>query len=475
MNETVTLVGLDFGTTTSCASIASARLACHSATGRIELRDVDLRYCSEHVFTPFLGEQLDEVRLAEHLEQWLKDVRETDVFGGGAMITGLAAQASNAAGFASQIRRRLKNAVVAVAADPCLESWLAFMGNCSELSRANPSLPFLNLDIGGGTTNVALGRNAEVLQIGSYSVGARHLQFVPGTYRITAVSRYARPLLKHVGIRKGIGDTFTESEVLAIVDWYLSLLESLVTGCCRSDDDPLTALHRQVPFDCAAENADCAVTLSGGVGYLAYRALRGHELPDTTAFGDLGIDLARRLVQREIWRQRLTQFVPCGLGRATLFGLLRHQTQVSGSTLHLNDSRILPLSDLVILGSLSPASPPAEVDRLVVLAARTARGACLRIDLAGCDRASICLLADQLRTQIESESAFQHIPLVLLVRENLGKVLGQWVTNWGRSSVKVVVIDEIDLHDTQFASIGRLHQGVVPLSLFGMNAVGGSS
>jgi ethanolamine utilization protein EutA len=167
--------------------------------------------------------------------------------------------------------------------------------------------------------------------------------------------------------------------------------------------------------------------------------------------------------------------VPTGLGRATLFGLLRHNTQVSGSTLHLSDTRRLPLSDLVILGSVSPATPPAEVERLVALAGRTAQGACLRIDLAQCDRASIRGLAEQLRQSIAKQTAIEHIPLVLLVGENLGKVLGQWVTEWGRSPAKIVVIDEIDARDAQFACVGRLHQGVLPVSFYGMNVSGASS
>jgi ethanolamine utilization protein EutA (predicted chaperonin) len=57
------------------------------------------------------------------------------------------------------------------------------------------------------------------------------------------------------------------------------------------------------------------------------------------------------------------------------------------------------------------------------------------------------------------------------MRENLGKVLGQLITNWGRSPAALVVIDEIDARDTQFASIGRLQQGVLPVSFYGMSAV----
>lgn len=470
MRKTVTLVGLDFGTTTSSAAIASGRLMQNPVTRRMEIRDLAPQFCSEQVFTPFSGDLLDESRLADYLDEWLGKIPSAEVFGGGAMITGLAAQASNAAGVARQVRRRLKDAVIATAADPCLESWLAFMGNCWELSRANPERHFVNLDIGGGTTNIALARSGEVLRTGSYFVGARHIQFEPGGYQITALSAYARRLLTHLDIHKNIGDELSQTDVQRIVDWYLLLLEAAVTGKSRRKPDEVTALHEQVPFDSEVDLAECAVTLSGGVGQLAYRRLQSGAWPKTTAFGDLGVDLAQQLVLRPFWREHLSRWMPAGQGRATLFGLLRHNTQVSGSTVYLSDPNTLPLSDLVILGSVSPTTPPDEVTRLIAHAKRTAHGACLRVELPQDDRTSIRALADQIRQSVALHASSGPIPLLLLVRENLGKVMGQLVTNWGRSPTPLVVIDEIDTRDTQFASIGRLQQGVLPVSFHGMSA-----
>ena len=61
MTDDVKLIGLDFGTTTSSAVIAAARLARSGVTGRMELSQVRECYRSELVFTP-LDEQdrLDE-------------------------------------------------------------------------------------------------------------------------------------------------------------------------------------------------------------------------------------------------------------------------------------------------------------------------------------------------------------------------------------------------------------------------------
>ena len=105
------------------------------------------RYRSEMVFTP-LGDddRLDERQVESYLDAWLAagQVQPENVFGGGALLTGLTAQKENAAALVRLIRQRLGNALVATADDPCLESWLSFLGSCGDLSRpsraSNPQL-----------------------------------------------------------------------------------------------------------------------------------------------------------------------------------------------------------------------------------------------------------------------------------------------------------------------------------------------
>jgi ethanolamine utilization protein EutA len=475
MSARVLLVGLDFGTTTSCAVVASAAVVCNSVTGRMELSQVEQVYQSDQVFTPLVDDRLDEARLAAYLDSWLARVDRACLFGGGVVITGLAAQKANAAAFVRQTRRYLKDALIAVGEDPCLESWLAFMGNCVDLSKAHPQRMFLNLDIGGGTTNLAAGRSGEVLRTGSVFVGARHVQLVPGGYQIVRLSSYALALFEHLGIHKGVGDHLTESDVQTIVKWYLALLQTAVCGTGDLSADPLAAMHWQVPFHLPAEPKELAITLSGGVGQLVYSHLQGAAWPATTAFGDLGIDLAKGLAESSFWRARLQAFRPTTLGRATVYGLLRYNTQVSGSTLYLSDPKLLPLGDLVILGTIGTHTLADEMERLLVLANRTAHGACLRIELSDDDLAALRSLATTMQQSLARLSSTARVPLVLLLRKNLGKVFGQYLTNWGASPVPLVVIDEIDARDVQFAHLGFLREGVVPVSFYGMTPPGESS
>ena len=207
-------------------------------------------------------------------------------------------------------------ALVATADDPGLESWLAFLGSCDALSCANPETPILNLDIGGGTTNLAIGKAGQVLRTGCLSIGARHLQVEPGGYRIRSLTPQAKATLAHLGIARDVGHQLTRGEVDAVLDFYLRIIESESQPEARHADVDIRRGYEQVPFHLPRDVGSYAVTLSGGVGELVYAHLRGEPWPSTTKFGDLGIDLARRFIETSPWANQLNskKFVPAGGG-----------------------------------------------------------------------------------------------------------------------------------------------------------------
>lgn len=531
MSDEVQLLGLDFGTTTSSAVVATASLTRSAVTGRMELSRISERYRSEMVFTPLRDDdRLDEQQLEDLLDRWLAAgaVRREKLFGGGALLTGLAARQENAAALVRLVRRRLGEAFVATADDPCLESWLAFMGGCAGLSRSLPQQPILNLDIGGGTTNLALGINGEVLHTGCLFVGARHVQVVPGGYRIVRVSRYARALLDALGVRKGSGDCLVDAEVEAVLGYYLGLLETAATGVPEPFRTPLGRLHQQVPFrpgryvsreSCAVDGrrrgreslagrsdatrsdlppkrtpdpggvatsitnlglpdvpgtpgtriTDVAVTFSGGVGELIYACLQGQPWPPTTHYGDLGIDLAQRIVRSPFWSEHLHKWRPASAGRATVYGLLRHSTEVSGSTLFLPHPEVLPLTDVPILGSLNGSSTDAHLGDLVDLIRRSARGGCVQVSVGTHEAAAVRVFGERFAAALRQVAFPAQHPLVLVVRENLGKVLGHYITQWGRLPLNLIVIDEVAVRNAQYVQLGALRSQVVPVSFYGLN------
>jgi ethanolamine utilization protein EutA len=476
MANAVKLIGLDFGTTTSSAVVATARLFHNAVTGRTDLTDVHECFRSDLVFTPVRDNRLDIPKLEEYLDAWLDGgaVRPNEVFGGGALLTGLTAQKDNARALVQLIRRRLGSALAATADDPCLESWLAFMGSSAALSRARPEVTVLNFDIGGGTTNIALGKAGEVLRTGCLFVGARHVQVEPGSYRIVNVSSYARTLLDSLQITKGRGDRLTQPEVDAVVGFYVTLLTAAASGVMEAFQGPVARLHEQVAFHLPPAKEPPVVTFSGGVGELVYAHMQGKPWPPTTHYGDLGIDLARRLVSCERWAGDLQKYRPASAGRATVYGLLRHSTEISGSTVFLPRPEVLPLEEMPIFGTLSSAAGDSHLRDLLKLVRRSPGGGCLYVVLAEQGAAGVRALGEKIRRILREDAFPAAHPLVLLVQENVGKVLGHYVTGWGTLPLNLVVLDEIAVPDAQYAQIGAMRNQVIPVSFYGLREKGDS-
>lgn len=468
------LIGLDFGSTTSSAMLATARIGVSSATGRMEFGRPSILYRSEPIFTPFCGDELELDRIEELIDGWLaaSEVALEEIFAGGAIITGLAARRRNAAQLAALVERKIGEAVIATADDPALESWLAFMGAASALSRGLGGRPVLNLDIGGGTTNPAVGVAGNVAATGCHFVGARHVQLAPGTLRVTGLSPFALALLEHLGIERRPGDELTEAELDAVVGFYARALEAITLDDQSFFATGVGRVHEQVPFRRPPGVSDPVVLFSGGVGELVYAHAAGIPLPGRTYFGDLGVELAGAILGSEILSAHVRAFVPENRGRATVYGMTLHSTEVSGTTLFLRDRGALPLRDLPVVAHLPSDAGEATFAEALALARRSARGACIQVSHGRETRMTL----DDVRglgTSLARASAAvpppDGLPIVLLLTENVGKAVGSYASDWGRSPLNLIVIDEIPVRDAQFVNIGRDRNGVVPVSFYGMH------
>jgi ethanolamine utilization protein EutA len=473
------LVGVDIGSTTTSAVVAEARLAESGPSGRVTLSDVRERLRSPLCFTPFRDGAVDAGRVLELVDGWLAEagVSAEALFGGGALITGLAARSPDAPALAERLRDRLGRALIATARDPRLESWLAFMGNVAELSRRHPAVPFLNVDIGGGTTNLALGAAGEVSRTGSLAIGARHVQVEPGTLRVVRLSAEARAIFGALSIAVRAGDDLEPRATGALLDVWVSALEAVVLGGTAAlGSHPFGDLLVETPMELPAPGSGAGEAraapvrvYSGGVGELVYRAARGEDL-GWTPHGDLGALLAGRIVGSPVLGADVLRWAPEGGGRAVAYGLLRYATDLSGATVHLPRPDVLPLRDVPIVASLSPASTDADIEAAAALARGASMGGCLEITLPDGRAATVRAMAGRVARALGPAPLCAERPLVLLVSRNAGKVLGAYLTDWGRSPHRdgVIVLDEIGRPGACFLHIGRLHDGVVPVSFFGM-------
>ena len=468
--DSVLLLGLDIGSTTSAVLIAKARLERGSQGTVLRCRADDVVYRPAPDFTPMTHDGLDEQALGVLLDRWLSEsgIVVDEVFAGGALVTGLAAQAGNIDRVERLVTERLGEQLVANASDPTLESWLAFMGSCALLSRATPEAAVINLDIGGGTTNPAWGRNGAVQATGCCAIGARHLQFEPGTYHLRAVSPVGLRLLDSLGLTKRPGETLTHAEVAQVVNFQVAALESLVTvGQIQAE---LRWLE-DIPFE-PQPAGPRIVTFSGGIGELIYAHAKGEPWPGTTCFGDLGVDLARAIVDSPVLSVDIYTHIPEQQGRATVTGLALNSSEISGASLYLPDASRLPLRNLPVIGQLHAAMPDAALAALLTLARGCQSGVCYQLAFADNDNPgaeAIRAFGLRLAAAIQGAGLDPALPLVFLLQVNAGKALGNYISDWGQTAQRLLVIDEVPVRDARFVNIGRSRSGVVPVTFYGLN------
>lgn len=439
---------LDFGSTTSSALIAKAPLLKNSINGRMERGELEVLYRSEPIFTPFIEEKIDPSLLL-NLGEWFShlDPDPELLTRGGVIITGLAALKENALEITKEIRRRYPETLVGLAGNPAYESWVSFMGNCLELSLKEPEQMFLNFDIGGGTSNIALGQKGELLSQGCLWVGARHFQFQPGTYLITKLSPHGKKLLEYLKISKKEGQELYPQEIESVLNFYIRTLENF--------DPPLFLRDGDFGFSDFKIKKEFKLTFSGGVGELIYSFILGQPWPPTTFYGDFGIDLAQKILQSPLLSRNLKTHLPKHLGRATLYGLVLGSTEISGSTVYLSPLAHLPCLDVPILG---------EIESALDLAQKSQTAAAFTISAHLKNLSEIKSFVDRIKNSLLTLRS----PIVLFVPKNIGKTLGNYLNDWGNSALNLIVIDELEVNPkkAQFVSLGAVKNGVIPVSLY---------
>ena len=333
MCEILCSVGLDVGTTTTQLIVSQLRAenkASAFSVPEMEITGREICYQSPVHFTPLLsGELVDGDKLRHLVEQEYKNAGITpqSVDTGAVIITGETSRKENAA----QVLKSLSNLAgefVVATAGPDLESVLAAKGaGATEYSR---DATVLHMDIGGGTSNLALCREGKVVATGCLNVGGRLLKFTED-----GVITYISPVLQpHISQR--VGDTLTQAQGMEIAQMLASVLEMAAS---LREKKPLyqsflTAEARELEAP-----ADAVLSFSGGVADCIRQ-----EVP-WRSYGDLGPLLGIAIRNSRLCRGQYrlgSQTI-----RATVIGAGCHSTQLSGSTVFLQNVP-LPLQNLPV-------------------------------------------------------------------------------------------------------------------------------
>ncbi|MBV9581500.1 MAG: ethanolamine ammonia-lyase reactivating factor EutA, partial [Chloroflexi bacterium] len=206
----------------------------------------------------------------------------TDVDTGAIVLTGEALKRHNARAVAELFAMETGKFVCASAGHH-LEAVLAANGSGTVMRSRRDGTTLLNVDIGGGTTKLALVADGEIVGTAALAVGARQL-VKDADGRLVRIDDPVKAMAAHLGIQLALGEPLAADAERTIVQTWADCIAG------RIMQRPMDSLTQQLmltdplPEDVAPQ----AITFSGGVSeYIFFR--------ETADFGDLGQPLARAI------------------------------------------------------------------------------------------------------------------------------------------------------------------------------------
>jgi ethanolamine utilization protein EutA (predicted chaperonin) len=456
-NVELTTVGIDIGSSTSHLMFATVRLQRKTQALSSQFVVVERRvlWKSPILLTPFLDDgTIDARRLGQFVARCYRDagLSAADVDTGAVILTGEAIKRANARAIADLFAADAGKFVTASAGHH-LECVLAAHGSGAVAMSRERSQAILNVDVGGGTTKVALVAHGEVLSTCAFAVGGRLLAF-DAQGRVARIDESARLAADAAGVALRIGERPEAAAVRRIVDVLAEAAIALIRG-----DEPSGVAQRLLLTEpLARPSKPAAMTFSGGVSEYIY----GRETRD---FGDIAPLLAGRIAAACSAGRIATPLVEAREGiRATVIGASQFTVQVSGKTIHIGASARLPLRNVPVIapaialdGDVSAAAVARSIETALAHAPiDEGEAVALAIHWRGDPLyARLRALAEGIALSLAARGG-DPAPLILMIDGDVGRTLGHILETELATGRAVISIDGIQLREFDFVDIGEV-------------------
>jgi ethanolamine utilization protein EutA len=455
-------VGVDIGSSTShllFARVLFERRG-HRRSDRFVVVDRTVQWRSPILLTPFRPDgTIDAHRLARFVQDCYREagIAPSEVDSGAVILTGEAIKKRNARAIDEMIAGESGRFVCATAGHR-LECILAAHGSgATELNRRRGGRG-LHVDIGGGTTKLALIEAGEVRSVAAFAVGGRLVaQDASGDW--TRIDDPARLVAESLGLDPNPA-TFADPAARRQLAERLAevAIDQIVSGPADSLGRALELtepLERPGPVD--------YLTFSGGVSEYMF----GHESGD---YGDLARELAAGVIRQLGNRVTVPAVDPGQRIRATVIGASQFSVQVSGRTIHLGGASALPVSNVPVVRLAAPLGDGFDPVAVAAALEATARQhdvslhepVALAVSWTG--TVSYPPLAALART-VATVAGHGGELLLLVLDADIGQALGALLVEEAGLERPLVVLDSIELASLDYLDVGQYLDppGVVPV------------
>ena len=458
-------VGIDIGSSTSHLLFAKVTLRrqAQGLSSRFTVVDRQVLWRSPIRLTPFLADgAIDADELAHFIQHAYRDagLHRSDIDSGAVILTGEAIKRRNARAIGAIFAAESGKFVCATAGHQ-LESLLAAHGSgATALSRRRRQCG-LHVDVGGGTTKLALINRGEILSVAAFAVGGRLLASdAAGAW--TRIDASARLAAADLGFEATPHTLASANKRAALARRLANIVVDRVLG--KPPDALGRALQLTEPLVRSVEPA--YITFSGGVAEYLY----GRE---DTDHGDIARPLAAYLAQQIKSRVRVPVVEPLERIRATVIGASQFTVQVSGKTIYLSDASVLPVHNVPVVHLGQELDDDIAVDAVAEAFAR--RAAVLDLDPAaqlalafawrGEPTHARLLAMARAIMRFAAPAGRRGEALFLMIDGDVAASLGRILHDELRLVGAVVSIDGIALRELDFVDVGEWLDppGVVPV------------
>ena len=463
--ETLISAGIDIGTSTT--KLAISRFSLMNVAGgthvpRIEIIEKEILYRSPIFRTPLLSPTTIDIAGVEKIvaDEYRKaGIQASDIGTGAVIITGETATKQNAEQMVHQLSDAAGEFLVATAG-PDLEAIIAAKGSGASTYAKKTGKAVANIDIGGGTANIAVFQGDRLEGTCTLHIGGRLIEFEDN--RVKSISPPIENLLKQEGWELKAGDSSSHSTIGKVARRMAKTIARVLKKEFGPEDDVLLLGHKP-NWECRVDS----LTFSGGISECMYRL----EEPGISKaiYDDIGLELAEAL-RHEPELQAWEWAMPEETVRATVLGAGMQTTNISGATIQVENSQLpqknLPVYEVGFGGEIGGAEKlKAAVEQAIAMYDPNREGQNFVLYLTGFPYVGFRDIQTIARKLLECNHAKPkpEQPLVIVLESDHGKVLGQTLQAIDPDQ-SILCVDQIELEHGDYMDIGRsLHSGVVPV------------
>ncbi|RPF48591.1 reactivating factor of adenosylcobalamin-dependent ethanolamine ammonia lyase [Hydrogenoanaerobacterium saccharovorans] len=456
MREVVLSAGIDIGTSTTqliFSKLTIENLATSYTVPRISIVDKEVIYRSEIYFTPLLSPteiDADAVKTIVRAEYQKAGIKPSDVKTGAVIITGETARKHNANQVLETLSGLAGDFVVATAG-PDLESVLSARGAGADKLSKEKRITVANLDVGGGTSNLAVYSKGVLKGVACLDVGGRLIKVESG--KITYIYHKIQELAKQNGIKIEVGAAANTAELRKICTLMAELLAQALHLSPPSEyyNRIFTNDGKELPLDAPIQ----AVTFSGGVADYVYNPADR----DLFKFGDIGIMLGEE-IQKNPHFAKVEFLRAAETIRATVVGAGTHTTEISGSTISYAKDK-LPIKNIPILkvsqeDEMSLETLTSSIRNQIPLYMPQGKMEQVAIAFSGENRTSFTEIQLLAAAVIDgAQEVIRHeYPIIIIIENDIGKALGHAINVQLKHQKDVICIDGIQTLSGDYIDIG---------------------